>query len=202
MSKIIKIGVFVFSLAFVLNLFIFKEVEAKIYCNNGPSIYNSGDCGTACGFGNKWSKYYCNFFYGYCWAHPGTEYYGCIWFYECGSCSTADKCISGEKGLRYGDCDCGSYQSSCCYKKCCKNVTNEPVNCAKYPVGYPWGQDGWYPNEGWCDPSYSWKTSAWQNCPSSCTNECSYSGQMEYRCSGNDRQARICLNWDADPCLE
>lgn len=35
-----------------------------------------------------------------------------------------------------------------------------------------------------------------------CTNECSYSGQTEYRCSGSWVQYRTCGNYDSDPCLE
>ncbi|MEM5867789.1 MAG: hypothetical protein QXG39_07710, partial [Candidatus Aenigmatarchaeota archaeon] len=39
-------------------------------------------------------------------------------------------------------------------------------------------------------------------CVISCTNECSYSGQIEKRCSGNYVQKRVCGNYDSDPCLE
>jgi hypothetical protein len=49
-----------------------------------------------------------------------------------------------------------------------------------------------------------------ENCPKSvsytvvrgCSNECSYSGQKERRCSGNYVQERTCGNYDSDPCLE
>ena len=35
----------------------------------------------------------------------------------------------------------------------------------------------------------------------SCVDECS-SGQVQYRCSGNELQKRTCGNYDQDPCLE
>ena len=35
-----------------------------------------------------------------------------------------------------------------------------------------------------------------------CTDECSYSGQTEYTCSGNYVQQRTCGYYDSDPCLD
>ncbi|MBC7074090.1 hypothetical protein H5T58_01740 [Candidatus Parcubacteria bacterium] len=40
------------------------------------------------------------------------------------------------------------------------------------------------------------------SCAPSCTDECSYSGQTGYRCSGNYVQQRTCGYYDSDPCLD
>ena len=118
MSKIIKIGIFIlilFSCSFLFNLLLRGEAQAAYWsCNNGPSKYDSGGCGTPCQNGYPWKKYYCcGPYQSSCWYKVGSYWYRrwSRWYFLCGSCSTADKCISGEKGLRYGDCDCGAYQS-------------------------------------------------------------------------------------------
>lgn len=58
-------------------------------------------------------------------------------------CSTADKCYTGDKGLRYGTCSCSS--GSRIYKLCCSRTAGVgPVNCRKINV------DGRSPSEGVC----------------------------------------------------
>jgi len=36
----------------------------------------------------------------------------------------------------------------------------------------------------------------------SCTDECSYSGETKYYCSGNDVYKKVCGYYDSDPCLD
>lgn len=107
-------------------------------CTNGPSIGNSGDCGNACNGGDVWSRYtpvckntaspdlpeICSYF----WQRMGD------------SCSTANKCVSGENGLRAGTCACGL---GGLYLACCSGST--PVGCVPYAI-----QDGDQLIEGVC----------------------------------------------------
>ena len=109
------------------------------YCYNGPNANDSGNCGTPCGAGEPWSKYKAE-----CKLIPEGDYGGtCKWVYVKTQeyvCSTADKCIAGETGLRAGRCDC-SYGGL--YKICCNGAT--PVNCTNYSI-----QDPVDPPEGVC----------------------------------------------------
>jgi hypothetical protein len=52
------------------------------------------------------------------------------------------------------------------------------------------------------DCSAQGKTCQNGQCVFTCSNECSYSGQKERRCSGNYVQERTCGNYDSDPCFE
>ncbi len=110
-------------------------------CYNGPTNTNSGGCGTACGVGDAWSHYSaaCKNV-----AKPDNpEYCEYVWVKAADKvCSTGDKCISGEKGLRAGSCDC-SYGGL--YKTCCKG--NKAVKCVKASSAL---QDTSYPDEGVC----------------------------------------------------
>jgi len=128
------------------------ELTKNFVCNNGPNNNDSNGCGTACGCGQPWSKNrigpevsgdYCKPLGGLPWYYIKID----------DICSTGDKCISGEKGLRAGSCNC-SYGGL--YKTCCSGST--PVNCNNYSV-----QDNRYPPEGTCAPNtYVYGTS----CPS------------------------------------
>jgi hypothetical protein len=111
-------------------------------CFNGPSNSNSGGCGTPCNCGSAWSQYdkqiggsgdFCEIVKGITYHIVRVK----------DVCMTGDKCISGEKGLRYGTCDCG-YGGI--YKTCCSGST--PVNCNRYSV-----QDGIGLDEGTCSPN-------------------------------------------------
>ncbi len=97
-------------------------------------------CGTTnsecCSGATPWTKYKAeckltNPFLGIC---------GWAWVTDTFVCSTGDKCISGETGLRAGQCDC-SYGGT--YKTCCSGST--PVGCIAY-----YQQDPYYPPEGVC----------------------------------------------------
>jgi len=105
---------------------------AKSEPGNCPSCgTTSGDCCSSIG---AWQKYRAS-----C---KQTNEFMCdwAWVYDTQICSTADKCISGETGLRAGSCDC-SYGGI--YKTCCSGST--PVACQAYGI-----QDGTYPDEGVC----------------------------------------------------
>ena len=192
----ILIFIFVFIAIFIFSgEFSVQEVYAWScgvhICYNGPSSWNSGSCGTPCGAlgGNPWTKY----MFQWCSNRNRAK-----WFIVFGSvCSTADKCIAGEVGLRAGRCDCG-YGGI--YKYCCRNSDNAPVKCVNF-----WQQDPYWPPEGVC-PSGSF-VRLWSPCPyNPCTNECSWNGQTQYSCSTRNgirwRIRRTCGYHDADPCLE
>ncbi len=108
-------------------------------CWNGPNINDSGGCGTACGGGQPWSRYeaQCKNF-----SKP-EDFENCnyAWVRMGDVCSTGDKCIAGDTGLRAGNCNCGGVGGL--YKTCCSGST--PVACQNYSV-----QDPFYPPEGTC----------------------------------------------------
>ncbi len=98
----------------------------------------SGDC---CGSASTWTKYVSE-----C---ALVTIYECDWAWVKGPriCSTADKCIAGETGLRAGKCDC-SY-SSVQYKTCCNGASTN--SCQAFSPS----DDGKYPDEGVC-PGGQW----------------------------------------------
>ena len=120
-------------------------------CNNGPYAGNSGNCGTACQGGNAWTKYN----YSSCSQISFTcDSFGectevCTANYKLGGsvCSTGDKCVSGESGLRSGSCECGGYGTST-YKYCC-NATGNSEACIAAGT-----QDASFPPEGQCPGGY------------------------------------------------
>lgn len=196
-SKIgFKIVLVFFALAVILffgEKFLLKEAKAgptlngrctfSLYyrCNNGPHKNSHGGCPPGpCRTGSPWTKY--KVYRIIC----GTCYFTRI----DKVCMTGDKCISGEKGLRYGTCNC-SYGRI--YKMCCRGPT--PVRCIRY-----YKQDGHYPPEGTC-PSGT-RIVRGTSCPRTCRDECSYIGQRQYTCRYNDRYRRVCENNDRDPCRE
>ena len=75
-----------------------------------------------------------------------TGLYSWAWVYDVFVCSTGDKCVPGETGLRPGYCDC-SYGTSI-YKYCC-DANGNPEGCVNYYL-----QDGIYPPEGECPGGY------------------------------------------------
>jgi len=131
------LGIFLFSTKF-------NQIYGNYECNNGPNNRDSNGCGRPCYNGEPWSKYEVNNSCGslpFGWAWWGTN----ICAQRIGYiCSTGDKCVSGEKGLRPGYCDCGS--SGPLYKTCCSGST--PVNCNNY-----YQQDNYPPPEGTCAPN-------------------------------------------------
>ena len=149
----------ILSALFIVGSFVPLKIHALLMCssgdvgaqcNNGPNANDSGGCGNPCGQGtDPWTKYQCQY-------SPGT----CGWLGYCyvklgPVCSTGDKCVPGETGLRPGYCDCGT--SGPIYKTCCSGST--PVACNIYGV-----QDNYPPPEGTCAPNtYVYGTS----CPSS-----------------------------------
>lgn len=140
--------------------------EPPSSCKNGPAVGNVGTCVDdipACNGGNVWSLYtpvckntaspdlpeICSYF----WQRMGD------------SCSTANKCVSGENGLRAGTCACGL---GGLYRACCSGTT--PVGCVPYAI-----QDGDPLIEGVCPAG-----SSQVNCPSGDPAAC---------CSGGDPTA-------------
>lgn len=107
-------------------------------CWNGPSTSNTGNCGTvACGGGDNWSHYEtkCKNF-----SPPGyDESCDYAWVKLGDVCSTANKCLDGETGLRTGQCDCGY---GAMWKTCCSGTT--PISCTQVD------NDGLFPWEGTC----------------------------------------------------
>lgn len=147
-ASILKNKLFILLILILSFFFISNFNASKIYatlvcslgnvnaeCNNGPTNQDSGGCGEACGASTEpWSKYKCSSKCGglggnYCFIKIGVV------------CSTGDKCVSGDKGLRPGYCDCGS--SGPLYKSCCRGST--AVECINYGV-----QDPYSPPEGTC----------------------------------------------------
>lgn len=110
-------------------------------CAIGPAGVCPHECGgastTCCGQGDTWTKYTTS-----CRV-VDSEYGLCDWVWVKGPriCSTGNKCVAGELGLRAGQCNCGYSQNI--YKACCSGAT--AVACQNYAI-----QDGVYPNEGVC----------------------------------------------------
>ncbi len=126
----------------------------KLECNNGPNNTDSNGCGLACGSFEPWTKYVCKY--------NSIGFWG--WSYLGPVCSTADKCIPGEKGLHPGYCDCGS--SGPLYKTCCSGST--PTPCNRY-----YQQDNYDPPEGTCAPnSWVWGSSCTSSSPPSNSGTC------------------------------
>ncbi|MFA7715023.1 MAG: fibronectin type III domain-containing protein, partial [Candidatus Paceibacterota bacterium] len=173
--------ILVLPIIFVFSGKIFPEIAKAAcsvgICNNGPSNTDSGGCGNgiACNEGNPWKQYirieWCNKDNACCF-----NIYGDL-------CSTGDKCIPGEKGLRAGDCNCGTFSPSI-YKACCSGST--PFSCIKSANFF---QDNFSPDEGQCPENAPETEYGVTSCPASasCTS-CQYkSGNACFNnCPGTD----------------
>ena len=125
-------------------------------CDTASTCWNSEspgvtNCGTPCPGGNPWTKYsytssncFQNFY------NPLTGEERCERAHvELGPvCSTGDKCIAGETGLRAGSCTCGQYGASD-YKYCCTTQGSAEA-CTSAGVL----QDPYPPPEGQCPGGY------------------------------------------------
>ncbi len=104
----------------------------------GVCPHQCGGASTACcGQGSTWTKYTTS-----CRV-VNSDNGLCDWVWVKGPriCSTGDKCVAGETGLRPGMCNC-SFGASI-YKTCCNGPN--PVACGQY-----FEQDGIDPPEGTC----------------------------------------------------
>ena len=169
-----------FSLVFLFGFFLFflnsQAVEA-VDCYNGPKNTDSGGCGTPCDCGDAWSKYD---------EHIGGSGDFCkvIGIYRylitriSDICMTGNKCIPGEKGLRYGYCDCGY---GAIYKLCCQGST--AVGCIRYHE-----QDPYWPPEGTCPPgsTFGTATSCGDTGPN-CGQLCTQNGCDNCACDNDPR---------------
>lgn len=86
---------FGFYKAYALKECIDIPIGAGETCNNGPTNTDAGGCGVPCKKKEPWSKYMCE----------QVVIIGSLEGYSVlvrlgDSCSTADKCVSGDKGLR------------------------------------------------------------------------------------------------------
>jgi len=146
-----------------------KGSNASGYCGIGYCGSQQSGCCTSSY--NNWTKYQmaCVVDASYA-AGPFCK---ATWVVAGTVCSTSDKCIPGEHGLRAAYCGCGSYSSSI-YKECCDNVTGQltSLGCAKDTSG---AQDGYYPDEGVC-PSGTHSTSPGGHC---CSPNCNDSGNYD-----------------------
>ncbi|MDO8619645.1 MAG: hypothetical protein Q7R49_06985 [Candidatus Daviesbacteria bacterium] len=112
------------------------------YCYNSEAV-GTTSCGQECDGGTTWSK----FEYKDCHQDPFDETgQACVGVYNYSEqvCSTGDKCIAGETGLRAGSCTCGNYGATT-YKYCCTTQGNSE---ACYSSGI--AQDPYPPSEGQC----------------------------------------------------
>ncbi len=120
-----------------------KCTGAPSACFNNESI-GVTNCGEACKGGGTWSKY------AYDNCYNGERFGECVAEYQYNDrvCSTGDKCLAGETGLRAGSCTCGVYGAST-YKYCC-SATGVAEACTAAGVL----QDPYPPPEGQCPGGY------------------------------------------------
>lgn len=102
------------------------------------STTSAGCCGDSTPYWSKW-KATCKV------VEPDIGLCKYIWEYDQFVCSTGDKCVPDETGLRSGYCSC-SYGST--YKYCCDTSGNEE-ECINYYL-----QDDIFPPEGVCPGGY------------------------------------------------
>jgi hypothetical protein len=180
-----------FSFVFFLGIFLFllkpQTIFSDYYCNNGPNKNDGGGCGTPCHCGKPWTQYIKGSYGSEFCEIIGTTKYFVKMVSEL--CPTGDVCILGEKGLRYGTCDCGF---GSIYKMCC--VGSTPVNCIRY------GDPKW--KRGTC-PSGSTIVRG-TSCPVSCSDtrtcgqKCSAAGCAACACDGDSRSSSY--NWTSLGC--
>lgn len=120
------------------------STPASLVCSEGASAGTTTCTGeTACvGASATWTKYN----RAGCFLDDNTGIPTWVYDYSSVVCSTGDKCVSGETGLRSGQCDCG--YSSSDYKYCCDS-TGTPEACIQSGT-----QDTSYPPEGQCPGGY------------------------------------------------
>ncbi len=108
------------------------------------------------------------------------------------SSNCPEDCSGGGGGGR-SSCVCGDGYCN----PSCENSYNCPEDCS--------GGSSCVCGDGYCNPSCENSYNCPEDCgspPSSCHNECSYSGQTQKRCYQNNVQKRTCGNYDSDSCLE
>ncbi|MDP3973217.1 MAG: hypothetical protein Q8P92_00090, partial [Candidatus Daviesbacteria bacterium] len=196
-----------FSILVGLGLFFFSaEAYAAVFFDQAPppgsnqvstdlcggpvvcaNSYNVGNCGLPdCPGGLDWTKYTLTCIESGDLNDPYASYYQ-----ETAEriCSIGDKCVLGEQGLRYGQCDCGySVQR---YKVCCSSGTS--AVCENSPSIL---QDGTYPPEGQC-PSGTTETfcgfDPYPPCDSACSapRQCNQLNRTYNQCCGTGLSQQV-----------